>query len=218
PGQVEVVIAPPFTSLGTAAEVLQDTPISLAAQNVHPKDQGAFTGEISPVFLVELGCEYVIVGHSERREYFLESDDFINQKVKTLLAKNLKPILCVGERLEHREQNQHYDIVGEQVINGVAQIESTEMEKIVIAYEPVWAIGTGKVATSEQIDEMHLFIRKVIERRFNSDIAAKVRIQYGGSVKPDNAAEILGLPNVDGALVGGASLKTSDFLAIVKAC
>ena len=217
PKTSEVVIAPPFTSLERASEIIKDTPISLAAQNVHFESKGAFTGEISPDFLIELGCEYVIVGHSERREYFKENDDFINKKIKTLLSKKLRPIFCIGEKLEEREREQHFDVIGEQIIGGLLHIMPEDISKIVIAYEPVWAIGTGKVATPDQVEEMHQFIRKMIEKTFGAEPSEQIRIQYGGSVKPDNAKEILSLPNVDGALVGGASLKTKDFLSIINA-
>jgi triosephosphate isomerase (TIM) len=216
PGSAEVVIAPPFTSLYTASKIISDTPISLAAQNVHPKDKGAYTGEISPHFLVEIGCDYVIVGHSERRQYFKESDQFINNKVKALLAHNLKPIVCVGESLDDREAGIEFELVGEQVIGALLDINPGDIPKIVIAYEPVWAIGTGRVATTEQVDQMHLFIRKMIEKSFGPEAYKQIRIQYGGSVKPENAKEILSLPNVDGALVGGASLKAADFISIIS--
>ena len=210
-----VVICPPFTALSRVAEVLQDNQIKLGAQNMHPETEGAFTGEISPAMIKDLGCRYVILGHSERRQYFKEDNSFINEKVKTALKYSLIPILCVGETLEERNAKRLFEAVKEQFDLSLKDLTKEEIAKIVIAYEPVWAIGTGKTATPEQAEQMQSYIRRLLKEKYNEDIAVRVPIIYGGSVKPDNIAELMRKPNVDGALVGGASLKAESFVQIV---
>jgi triosephosphate isomerase len=180
--------------------------------------QGAFTGEISPSMLVNMGCQYVILGHSERRNVFRETDADVNKKLLAALATPMTPIVCVGEQLAEREAGRTGDVIRKQFDGSLAGLTIEQAERIVIAYEPVWAIGTGRVATPAQAEEVHRDLRKLLEVRYNAEVAAAVRIQYGGSVKPDNAAELLAQPNIDGALVGGASLKASDFLGIVAGC
>lgn len=214
---VDVVLCPPYTALAVVGQVIKGTVICLGAQNVHPKAEGAFTGEIAAEFLADAGCSYVIVGHSERRQYFQESDDFINAKVHAALRAGLTPILCCGETLDQREAGQTHTVVETQLVGGLANVSAAQMPGVVIAYEPVWAIGTGKVATNEQAQEVHAAIRALLGRLYSSSIADQVRIQYGGSVKPDNASGLLAQPDIDGALVGGASLNADSFTAIVRA-
>ena len=213
----EVVLCPPFTSLILARELLKGTPFKLSAQNVHYETKGAFTGEISAEMLKETGCDYVIIGHSERRTYFHEDDALINKKVKHAIAAGLRVILCVGELLEEREKGITQDVVKKQTSGSLQNITETEFENIVIAYEPVWAIGTGKTATPQQANEVHEYIRSIIAASYSPAAVKQLIIQYGGSVKADNAKELLSMPDIDGALVGGASLKASDFSAIVMA-
>jgi triosephosphate isomerase len=213
--RVDVAVAPPFTSLAAVAEALRGSPIQLAAQNVHWEAQGAFTGEVSAAMLAEIGCRHVIVGHSERRQLFGETDDGVHRKVRAVLAAGLLPIVCVGETLAEREAGRTLEVVGRQVDRALSGLSAPETGRITVAYEPVWAIGTGKTATAAQAQEVHEVIRALL-RDMAPAVAAEVRIQYGGSVKPDNAAELMGQPDVDGALVGGASLKASDFFQIVK--
>ncbi|MFB1479676.1 triose-phosphate isomerase [Corallococcus sp. RDP092CA] len=215
--KVEVAIAPPFVALQPLHVALEGAPIQLAAQNCHWEPSGAFTGEISAPMLVELGCAYVIVGHSERRQFFGETDATVNKRAKAVKAAGMTPILCVGETLAEREANQTLTVVERQVRGGLDGFSGADVAGFVLAYEPVWAIGTGKTATTAQAQEVHAAIRSLLGRMYDEGTAGRVRIQYGGSVKPDNAAELLGQPDVDGALVGGASLKASDFVAIVKA-
>lgn len=215
--QVEVVIAPPFTALHPVAKALEDSNIQLAAQNCHWETAGAFTGEVSAPMLRELGCAYVIVGHSERRQLFAETDETVNRRAHAVVKAGMLPIVCVGETLAEREAGRTLEIVARQVQGGLAGFAASDVGHFVLAYEPVWAIGTGKTATSDQAQEVHAHIREQLTAAFGREIASKVRIQYGGSVKADNAAELLGKPDVDGALVGGASLKAADFAAIVKA-
>lgn len=210
----DLVVAPVFTALAAAAEQLQDSNISLAAQNCFPADGGAFTGEISPPQLKDIGCAYCLVGHSERRQLFAETNTFINEKMKALLATGVLPILCIGETLEEREGGQMFDILKEQITSALKDIDPQQAFEIVIAYEPVWAIGTGKTATSDQAEEVHLFIRDVLHTLYGGTVAEQIRILYGGSVKPDNVDELMAQPNIDGALVGGASLKAEDFCRI----
>lgn len=210
-----VVICPPFTALSTVAKMLKDTHIDLGAQNMHPETEGAYTGEISPVMLKDVGCRYVILGHSERRLYFHETDVFVNQKAKTALKYSLMPIVCVGETLEQREAKQHLEVVKSQFDHSLADFTKEDILKTVLAYEPVWAIGTGKTATPEQAEQMHSYIRRLLNEKFGSEVASKIWILYGGSVKPDNIASLMAKPNVDGALVGGASLKAEAFTQIV---
>ena len=214
---VKIIICPPFTSLETASRLTRNSPMSLGAQNMYYEDEGAFTGEISPKMLRSIGCDYVILGHSERRQIFGETDDLINKKVKKAIASGLAPIVCVGETLEQREKNVTAQIVTTQVRGVLRDVTAEDMQKLIIAYEPVWAIGTGRNATPQQAEEVHLLIRTLLVELYSEAVAQNVIIQYGGSVKPDNAGELLWQPNVDGALVGGACLKVDSFLAILKA-
>ena len=214
---VKVIICPPFTSLETASRMTKNSPMSLGAQNMYYEEEGAFTGEISGKMLKSVGCEYVILGHSERRQIFGETDELINKKVKKAIASGLLPIVCVGETLEQREKNVTAQIVTAQVRGVLGDVTAEHMQKLIIAYEPVWAIGTGRNATPQQAEEVHLLIRTLLGELYSETVAQNVIIQYGGSVKPDNAADLLWQPNVDGALVGGACLKVDSFLAILKA-
>lgn len=211
-----VVICPPFTSLGAVSPLLEDGPLELGAQNMHPETEGAFTGEISPGMLKDLNCRYVILGHSERRQYFKEDDAFVNDKVKTALKYSLIPIVCVGETLDQRNAKQQFEVVKSQIDNSLKDLTKDEILKIVIAYEPVWAIGTGKTATPEIAEQMQSYVRRLLKELFGDDAAAKIPILYGGSVKPDNIADLIKKPNIDGALVGGASLKAESFVQIVQ--
>lgn len=213
---VEVAIAPPFTALARARALLRRSPLVLAAQNVHWEDSGAFTGEISPRMLVELGCRAVIVGHSERRHLFHESDDVIAKKLAACLRWRLRPILCVGETLEERRRGGTFRVLGRQLRAALKGLEQSAIEKIDIAYEPVWAIGTGQNATPEQVSAVHCWIRERFVEVF-APAKSRCRILYGGSVRPDNAAELSALQEVNGLLVGGASLKAESFLAIARA-
>ncbi len=214
PGNVDVVVAPTFLCLKEIANLLKDSYIGIAAQNLHWKSDGAFTGEVSGPFLKDAGAEYVIIGHSERRQYFGETDESINLKIKSALQAGLIPIFCIGETLEERESNLVESVLRNQILTAMDGLAPSEVEDLVVAYEPVWAIGTGKTALPEQVEETHAFIRSVIMSQFGN-VAEKIRIQYGGSVKPSNSKELLSLPNVDGALIGGASLKASDFIQII---
>ncbi len=213
---VDIVLAPPFTSLPEVAKLIADTDISLAAQNMHWEESGAYTGEISPVMLKDIGCTYIIIGHSERRAYFGETDDTVNKKLKAALHYGLNPIVCVGESLAQREAGETTQVVGAQLQAGLAGLTADEVNRVVLAYEPVWAIGTGKTATPEQANEVHGFMRQQLSAAFNEATAQAVRIQYGGSVKPDNVAELMAQSHIDGALVGGAGLKADSFAGIVK--
>ncbi len=214
-GKVQVAVAPPFTAIHAVAGAVRGTGLEVAAQDVHWEAQGAFTGEISAAMLAEAGCRHGIVGHSERRQLFGETDESVRKKVGALLAANVLPIVCVGETLAEREAGKTLAVVERQVRGALAGIPSSALAALTVAYEPVWAIGTGKTATAAQAQEVHAAIRKIL-REIGADAADAIRIQYGGSVKPDNAAELMSQPDVDGALVGGASLKATDFLAIVK--
>jgi len=213
---VEVVVCPVFTVLSAVSGALDGT-IELGGQNCYTAEDGAYTGEISPQLLQDVGCSWVIVGHSERRQYFQESDSFLNEKLKFALDSGLKVMFCIGETLEERESGAMNDVLTRQISQGLAGLSEVQFEKVVLAYEPVWAIGTGVTATPEQAEEAHAFVRQQVTEHFGGTVADKLRIQYGGSVKPDNVAEIMAKPNVDGALVGGASLKADSFSAIVKA-
>lgn len=213
----DVIICPPFTSLDTAKTLLKESSIKLGAQNMYFEENGAFTGEISASMLKSVGCDFVILGHSERRTIFGESDELINKKLKKAIQSGLKPIFCIGETLEQRENGTTNRVVKNQVEKGLNGISENDLAQIIIAYEPVWAIGTGKTATPEQAEEVHLFIRNLIENLYSKSAADKIIIQYGGSVKPENAKELLSQPNIDGALVGGACLKGESFLAIIDA-
>ena len=212
----DVIVCPPYTSLSEASKLLKGSSIKLGAQNMYFEENGAYTGEVSASMLKSVGCEYVILGHSERRTIFNESDELINKKIKKALAAGLTPIFCVGELLEERETGITNDVIKKQILVGLTGITEEEMKKIIIAYEPVWAIGTGKTATPAQAQEVHEFIRDLIEIDYSLEIANDVTIQYGGSVKPDNAKELLSQKDIDGALVGGACLKADSFLGIIK--
>ncbi len=213
----EVVICPPFTSLETASALTKDTKIAVGAQNMYFEESGAFTGEISADMLLSVGCKYVILGHSERRTIFKESDELINKKIKKALAKGLKPIFCIGETLQEREDDRTEKVIEVQVKEGLKDVSADDFKNVVIAYEPVWAIGTGKTATPEQAEAVHKFIRNLLTNMYGIEIAESTVIQYGGSVKPENAKELMQQPNIDGALVGGACLKSASFLDIIKA-
>ncbi len=213
--RVDVVLCPPFVYLSAVAAKIANSSLALGAQDMSDQANGAFTGEISAAMLLDVGCRYVILGHSERRQLFGETDEIVNRKTKAALAAGLTPIVCVGELLDQRESGQTAAVIARQFAGSLAGLSAEQMEKLVIAYEPVWAIGTGKVATPAQAQEVHSDLRKLIATHYNAAIAQRVRIQYGGSVKPSNAAELLSEPDIDGALVGGASLKGADFLGIV---
>ncbi len=213
----DVIVCPPFTSLNEVSSLIKNTPLKIGAQNLYFEDRGAFTGEISAAMLKSIGCEYVIVGHSERRIIFGEPDDVINKKIQRAFEHNLNPIFCVGELLEQREDGTTMEVVKNQILNGLKDITPAQLSEIIIAYEPVWAIGTGKTATPEQAQEVHAAIRELIAENFSEDVADNLVIQYGGSVKPDNAGELLSKKDIDGALVGGACLKADSFLGIIAA-
>jgi len=214
-GDVEVLICAPFTLLKDLKLATEGTNIKVGAQNMHYENSGAFTGEVAPANLVEIGMDYVIIGHSERREYYGETDETCNKKVLKAIEVGIDPILCCGETLEEREADKTMDKVKGQIVAGLAGVKAEDLAKVVIAYEPIWAIGTGKTATAEQANEVIAYIRQVV-RDVYGDLADQVRIQYGGSVKPANVAEIMGQSDIDGALVGGASLKPADFLGLLK--
>ena len=214
---VEIVIAPPFTALSAVANVLAGSNIRLAAQDVFWEEKGAFTGEVSPVMLKDAGCDYVIIGHSERRGYFGETDASVNRKAKAAHMHGLKPILCVGEKLEDRNAGNTESVVKAQVVKGISGFSEAEILSTAIAYEPVWAIGTGITASSDQAQEVHGFIRSLLSRIYPADAAKRVRLQYGGSVNAGNTAELMAQIDVDGVLVGGASLEVESFVNIVKA-
>lgn len=217
PNDVEarVIVAPTFVNLSSAVEHLQFTNIGVAAQNMHQSEAGAFTGEISADMLKSIGVDIVILGHSERRAYFHETDALLAEKVNTALKHDLEVIFCFGEELKDRQSEQHFNIVENQLKDGLFHLQAKDWENIILAYEPVWAIGTGETASPEQAQEMHQFIRQTIETKFGKEVAENVSILYGGSVKPENAKEIFGKPDVDGGLIGGAALKAADFSAIV---
>jgi triosephosphate isomerase (TIM) len=214
--EIEVVICPSFTVLDIASQILDTTLIKLGAQNMSWEENGAFTGEVSPDMLLDLGVEFVILGHSERRQIFNEADDIINKKVVKAIEKGLRPILCVGETLEEREDDRAFDVVRNQLVKGFKNINDNDASKLIIAYEPVWAIGTGKTASPEDANEMAAYIRSIIKELFSEEISEELIIQYGGSVKPENVEEIMNQTDIDGALVGGASLKPKDFIEIVN--
>jgi len=215
----EIVIAPPFVSLAKAAEILggPKVPVQLAAQNGSQKDAGAFTGEVSMLMLKEFYLHYVILGHSERRAIYGETDEVINAKMKKAREANLKPIFCIGETLAEREAGRLEEVLGRQITKGLEGLSEKDMVDTVVAYEPVWAIGTGVTATTAQAQEAHAFVRGEIAKLYGAAVANKVRIQYGGSVKPDNAAELMACPDIDGALVGGAALDPTSFFELIKA-
>lgn len=213
---VEVVVCVPFVSLLSVKMELEGSNIKLGAQNIHFEENGAYTGEISPLMLKEIGVDYAIIGHSERREYFNETNETVNKKVKASLSHNIKPIICVGESLEEREDGSAREKIKTQITKGLEDISKDDMKSIVLAYEPIWAIGTGKTASSEDANEMISYIRNLIKDKYDEEISEEVRIQYGGSVKPNNVTEIMNEPDIDGALVGGASLKKDDFTELVR--
>ncbi|MGK9370000.1 triose-phosphate isomerase [Melioribacter sp. Ez-97] len=212
----EVIICPPFTSLDAANSLIKDTQIKLGAQNMYFEKSGAFTGEISPLMLKSVGCQYVILGHSERRTIFGESNQLINKKIKAAVENQLNPIFCIGETLEERESGVTFKVIESQVREGLEGLTAEELANLIIAYEPVWAIGTGKTASPEQAEEVHAYIRKLIGELYSNQFAEKLTIQYGGSVKPENAAELMSQPDIDGALVGGACLKADSFVKIIE--
>jgi triosephosphate isomerase (TIM) len=212
----DVMIAPAFTALEALAAALKGTEIGLGAQDVFWEAEGAFTGQVSPPMLTAAGCRYVIIGHSERRQFFGETDDTVNRKIRAALKSGLIPVMCVGESEKQREAGQTFSILDKQVKDGLRSFVSDELGSLVIAYEPVWAIGTGKTATAAQAEETHAYIRSLIKGLFGADVAALMRVLYGGSVKPENASELMAMADIDGALVGGASLNPDSFSKIVK--
>jgi triosephosphate isomerase (TIM) len=214
--EVDIVVCPPFTALGEVSKAILDSNIRLGAQNVSENPNGAFTGEISAAMLKEFSVRYIILGHSERRQYQKESNELIAKKALVAHAASLKPIICVGETLAEREAGVTEKIVGEQLKGSLAGLTKAQMEETVLAYEPVWAIGTGRNATSQQAQEVHVFIRRTLAALFDETVARRVRIQYGGSVKPANTRELMGQPDIDGALVGGAALEVRSFSDIIK--
>ena len=211
---VDIVLAPTFTAIDRVAKAIAGSNVALAAQNVNPEEKGAFTGEIAPGMLVEFGCAYTIVGHSERRALYGETDDFIAKKAAALFARDIRPIVCVGETLEEREADRTLEVVGGQIAGSLAEVPEARAAEVVVAYEPVWAIGTGKTATPEMAQEVHAAIRGQLRERFG-DAADAIRIQYGGSVKPENVDSLMAQPDIDGALVGGAALDPDAFARIV---
>jgi triosephosphate isomerase len=213
---VDLLVCPPSVYLSPVAEAVKGTKLAVGGQNMYHEASGAFTGEVSAAMLLDVGAKYVILGHSERRHIFKESDADVNKKTLAALAAGLTPIVCVGELLEEREAGKTAAVIKSQFTGSLAGVTAEQIEKSVIAYEPVWAIGTGKVATPEQAEEVHADLRTLLAKQYNESVAAKVRILYGGSVKASNASELLGQPNIDGALVGGASLKVDEFLGIAK--
>ena len=213
---VEIGIGAPFTCLSALSQACEGTNIKSGAEDCYWEESGAFTGEVAPSMIKDAGCSFVIIGHSERRQFFGETDETVNKKVKAALTAGLQVIMCVGELLEERENGTTNDVVKTQTIGGLKDLSDADMDNIVIAYEPVWAIGTGKVATPEQAQEVHAFIRSIVADTFNQNVAEKVRIQYGGSVKPANVKELMSCPDVDGALVGGAALAADSFEQLVS--
>ena len=213
---VEIVVAPPFTALHAVQKELKGSAIFVAAQNLYWEEKGAFTGEISPLMLREIGVQYVILGHSERRQFFGETDETVNRRIRSALTQHLKPIFCVGEMLKEREDGKTFAVLERQIDGGLKGITEKEMGNLVIAYEPVWAIGTGKTATPQQAEEVHRFIRERLRKLYSGELAESIRIQYGGSVTPENVKGLMEQGNIDGALVGGASLKPETFSKIVR--
>lgn len=213
--EVDVLVCPPFVSLSMAVNYLHDTDIQVGAQNFYYEDNGAFTGEISASMLEESGCNFVLIGHSERRQFFGETDELVNKKVHKAIAHSLAPVVCIGETLEQRKQGVHFNLVNEQVKIALKDVSATDVLDVVIAYEPIWAIGTGETASPEQAQEMHAHIRKNLADLYDEETASAIRILYGGSMKPSNAEELLSQPDVDGGLIGGASLNADDFSKII---
>ena len=214
PEGVSLIVAPPFTHLTCVAKVLEGSPVALAAQNCADQPKGAFTGEVAASMLKDAGCAYTILGHSERREYYGETSEKLVKKIALAFENGLKVIYCVGEKLAEREEGNHFDVVSEQIASVLFGLTAEQMKKIVIAYEPVWAIGTGVTATAAQAQEMHAFIRETLEAHFGEKVANETTILYGGSCKPSNAKELFACPDIDGGLIGGASLKADDFIGI----
>lgn len=212
-----VIICPPFTSLDAAAAMIKDSRIKLGAQNMHYENKGAFTGEVSADMLMSVGCEFVILGHSERRTIFKESDELINKKIHAAISAGLTPIFCIGETLDEREKGITFDVVKRQMNIGLENVSSENAERMIIAYEPVWAIGTGKTASPQQAEEVHAYLRNLLTEIYDSNTANEITIQYGGSVKPDNANELFSQQNIDGGLIGGACLKADSFVDIISA-
>ena len=213
----DILVCPPYTSLSAVHELVKDTNIKLGAQNLFWEESGAYTGEISASMLKSAGCEYVIIGHSERRQYFGETEETVNKRVKKALESGLKPIICVGETLQEREGSITEKVVDKQIRGAFEGLSEADCDTIIVAYEPVWAIGTGKTATPDDANNVHKFIRNLLKELYNENVAEKMVILYGGSVKPDNAAELFAMEDIDGGLVGGASLKSDDFIALIKA-
>lgn len=215
---VDIAVCPTYTSLYAVGQVLAGSNVQMGAQDAYVKESGAYTGEISPKMLQDVGCAWTIIGHSERRHILGECDDFLNEKLRFALASDLKVMFCIGELLEERKGGTMEAVLERQTTKGLAGLSAEEAADVVIAYEPVWAIGTGETATPDQAEDAHIFVRGVVEKMFGKDCADKVRIQYGGSVKPDNAAELIARENIDGFLVGGAALQADSFAAIINAC
>lgn len=213
---VEIVLCPPFTALDEISELIYDSNLKLGAQNIHWEDTGAYTGEVSAPMIKDLGCSFVILGHSERRQYFHETNETVNKKVAAALKHGLTPIVCVGETLKEREAGKTFDVVRDHIHNSLAALSEDDIRKVVIAYEPVWAIGTGKTASPAQAQEVHAYIRQLLQKRYTQELAEEILILYGGSVKPANTRELLTQKDIDGALVGGASLEIKSFSEIVK--
>ncbi|MBW1846199.1 MAG: triose-phosphate isomerase [Deltaproteobacteria bacterium] len=211
----EIMIAPTFTALSIVSEIIQNSNVSLGAQNLFWENEGAYTGEISSAMLTSTGCKYVIIGHSERRQHFGETDETVNKKINSAIQNKLIPILCIGESEEQRDANETFSILDKQIKKGLEGFSPENLKPLVIAYEPIWAIGTGKTATSDQAQEVHKFLRDSLEKLFNNSLSDSIRILYGGSVKPDNITELMGMADIDGALVGGASLQAESFSQIV---
>ncbi len=210
----QLIVVPPYTHLADVGEIVDHERVKMGAQNIFWEEKGAYTGEISAAMVKSTGCEYVILGHSERRKYFSEAGEVLLKKVNIALSYDLKPIFCIGEELDQREQGKHFDVVRQQLEDVIFKLDAKAVENIIIAYEPVWAIGTGKVATPEQAQEMHAFIRQLLEENFSADLAQNITLLYGGSCKPSNARGLFEQPDIDGGLIGGASLKAQDFLEI----
>jgi len=216
PGEVDVIVAPPFTALSAVAGFLERSYIAVAAQNLFWEESGAYTGEIAAGLLKDAGADYVIIGHSERRQYFSETDETVNRRIKAALKHALTPIVCVGETLEQREAGRVSEVIEEQIQGGLSGLTAQEVSSLIVAYEPVWAIGTGRTASPDQAQEVHALIRGLLSQAFGPEAADSVRIQYGGSVNPKNSRELLSRADIDGALVGGASLKAQDFIEIIR--
>lgn len=214
--EVDIMIAPTYTALVPVFEVIQNSPVGLGAQNLFWENEGAYTGEISAPMLKAVGCEYGIIGHSERRQYFGESDETVNKKIQAAIQVGLKPVFCVGETEKERESEQTLSVLDKQIKKGLEGLVSGQLDTLIIAYEPVWAIGTGKTASDDQAQEVHQFIRSLVEKNFGTTLSDSIRILYGGSVKPDNVAGLMSMPDIDGALVGGASLDAESFSKIVR--